>query len=296
MASQGLYPDAPPTPVVLGYEAAGVIDAVGQGASQDLIGRRVMVFCEFGAHSDLICVDARLTFPMPDSMSFEEGAALPVNYLTAYHMLFHVGAIRPGESVLVHMAAGGVGIAALQLCRTVQDVVTFGTASAAKHDVIRANGCTHPIDYRTKDYVAEVKRLSQGAGVDISLNALGGDTLRKDYGLLKPAGRLIAFGFANLVSGPKRNMLRVLGQLRSVPKFDVMKMMSQNRSVAGVNTLHLFDKVPALMLGDLQAVIKLYDGGAIKPIIDQVVPFAKAPDAFRRLQEGKNVGKVLLAP
>jgi NADPH:quinone reductase-like Zn-dependent oxidoreductase len=229
-------------------------------------------------------------------MTFEEAAALPVNYLTAYHMLFHVGALRAGESVLVHMAAGGVGIAALQLCRTVQNVVTFGTASAAKHDVIRANGCTCPIDYRAKDYVAEVKRLSQGAGVDISLNALGGDTLRKDYDLLKPVGRLIAFGFANLVGGPKRNILRVLGQLRSVPKFDMMKMMSQNRSVAGVNTLHLFDKVPALMLGDLQAVIKLYDGGAIKPIIDQVVPFAKAPDAFRRLQEGKNVGKVLLAP
>jgi NADPH:quinone reductase-like Zn-dependent oxidoreductase len=296
MASQGLYPDAPPTPCILGYEAAGVIDAVGEGESQDLIGRRVMVFREFGTHSELVCVDSRQTFPMPDAMTFEEGAALPVNYLTAYHMLFHVGALRAGESVLVHMAAGGVGIAALQLCRTVQNVVTFGTASAAKHDVIRAHGCTCPIDYRTKDYVAEVKALSQGAGVDISLNALGGDTLRKDYGLLKPAGRLIAFGFANLVSGPKRNMLRVLGQLRSVPKFDVMKMMSQNRAVAGVNTLHILKKNPGLMLGELQAVIKLYDGGAIKPIIDQVVPFAKAPDAFRRLQEGKNVGKVLLAP
>jgi synaptic vesicle membrane protein VAT-1 len=146
MASQGLYPDAPPLPCVLGYEASGVIDAVGPSVSADLVGRRVVVFTKFGAFSDVICLDQRLTFAMADSMTFEEGAALPVNYLTAYHMLFFIGTLRPRESVLIHMAAGGVGIAALQLCRTVEGVVTFGTASAAKHDVIRANGCTHPID------------------------------------------------------------------------------------------------------------------------------------------------------
>lgn len=296
MASQGLYPDAPPAPYILGYEAAGIIDAVGEGVSQDLIGRRVVVFSKFGAHSDVMCVDQRQVFAMPDAMTFEAGAALPVNYLTAYHMLFHVGALRPGESVLVHMAAGGVGIAALQLCRTVKDVVTFGTASASKHDTIRANGCTHPIDYRTMDYASEVLRLSGGAGVDISLNALGGASLRKDYGLLRPAGRLIGFGFANLVSGPKRNLLRVLGQLRSVPKFDPMKLMNDNRAVIGVNTLHCFDKAPALMIGELREVLRLYEKGIAKPIVDQTVPFADAPLAFRRLQEGKNIGKVVLVP
>jgi NADPH:quinone reductase-like Zn-dependent oxidoreductase len=296
MASQGLYPDAPQAPCILGYEAAGTIDAVGQNVAQDLIGRRVLVFSRFGAHSDTICVDQRQTFGMPDGMTFEEGAAIPVNYLTAYHMLFHVGAVRPGQSVLIHMAAGGVGIAALQLCRSVKNVVTFGTASAAKHATIRANGCTYPIDYRTADYAAEVRRLLGGDGVDLSLNALGGDSLRKDYALLKPAGLLIGFGFANLVSGPKRNLLHVLGQLRSVPKFDPMKLMNDNRAVAGVNTLHLFDKLPALLQDELREVIRLYEQGAIKPIIDQTVPFADAPNAFRRLQEGKTVGKVVLVP
>ena len=296
MASQGLYPDAPPTPCTLGYEAAGTVDAVGPGVERNFIGRRVIVFSRFGAHSDTVCVDQRLTFAMPDDMTFEVGAALPVNYLTAYHMLFRVAALRTGAAVLIHAAAGGVGIAALQLCRSVEGVVTFGTASASKHAVIRANGCQHPIDYRTKDYVAEVKRLSDGAGVDISLNALGGDSLRKDYGLLKPAGMLITFGFSSLVSGPKRNLIQVLGQLRTVPKFDPMKLFSHNRGVAGVNTLHLYDRVPALLQDELTEVVRLYEQGALKPIIDETVPFASATMAFRRLQERKNVGKVVLVP
>lgn len=296
MASQGLYPDAPPVPCILGYEAAGTIDAVGPGAPQDLIGRRVVAFSRFGAHSDVMCVDPRSTVSMPDSMPFEEGAALPVNYLTAYHMLFHVAVLRPRESVLVHMAAGGVGIAALQLCRSVDGVLTFGTASAAKHSAIRAQGCTYPIDYRTMDYAAEVRRLSNGAGVDISLNALGGDSLTKDYGLLKPAGRLVSYGFSSLVSGPRRNLLRVLSQLRAIPKFNPMKLFNHNRAVAGVNTLHLYNRVPALLPEQLGAVIKLYEQGVIRPVIDQTVPFANAPLAFKRLQEGKNIGKVLLVP
>lgn len=294
MASQGLYPDAPRVPCVLGYEASGTIDAVGPNVAQDLVGRRVLVFSKFGAHSDTLCIDPRQTFAMPDGMTFEEGAALPVNYLTAYHMLFRVGALRPGQSVLIHMAAGGVGIAALQLTGSVKDVVTIGTASAAKHETIRTNGCTSPIDYRTADYAAEVRRLY--GGVDLSLNALGGDSLRKDYDLLKPAGLLIAFGFANLVSGPKRNLLHVLGQLRSVPRFNPMKLMSDNRAVAGVNIGHLIDKAPALLLDDVPALIRLYEQGTVKPIIDESVPFADAPKAFRRLQEGKNVGKVVLIP
>lgn len=295
MASQGLYPDAPPAPCVLGYEAAGTIDAVGQSLDQGLIGRRVLALTHFGAHSDVVCVDPRQTLAMPDLMTFEEGASLPVNYVTAYHMLFHVSNLRSGESVLVHMAAGGVGIAALQLCRTVPSVIAFGTASAQKHEVIRANGCTHPIDYHAADYVAEIRRLSGGLGVDIALDALGGDNFCKDYGLLKPAGRLICFGFANLVRGPKRNLFHVFGQLRSLPKFDPMKLMSDNRAVAGVNTLHLFS-VPDLLTGELREVVRLYEEGKVKPIVDRVVPFADAPAAFRHLQEGRNVGKIVLVP
>ena len=190
MAAQGLYPDAPKPPCVVGYEVAGVIDATGDGTRDHAAGRRVLALTHFGGHADVVCVPAEQVLPIPEAMSFEQAAALPVNYLTAYHMLFRVAGVRPGERVLVHMAGGGVGTAVLQLCRTVDDVEVFGTASAAKHDVLKAEGCAHPIDYHTTDYAAEIRRLTAGQGVDIVLDPLGGHDWRKGLKLLRPCGRL----------------------------------------------------------------------------------------------------------
>jgi synaptic vesicle membrane protein VAT-1 len=125
MAAQGLYPDAPKPPCVVGYEVAGVVDALGDGSHGHTVGRRVLAMTHFGGHADVVCVPAEQVLPIPDAMSFETAAAIPVNYLTAHRMLFRVAGIRPGERVLVHMAAGGVGTAVLQLMnhnRTVSGV------------------------------------------------------------------------------------------------------------------------------------------------------------------------------
>jgi NADPH:quinone reductase-like Zn-dependent oxidoreductase len=215
MAAQGLYPDAPKPPCVVGYEAAGVVDA---GSSEDHpVGQRVLAVTHFGGHSDVVCVPAEQVSEIPDGASFEEAAAIPINYLTAYHLLFRIANVRPHERVLVHMAAGGVGTAALQLCRTVDELVTFGTASAAKHEVLRAEGCRYPIDYRTVDYAAEIRRLTGGEGVDVVLDALGGKDWRKGLKLLRPGGRLVAFGFANFARGERRNPARVAAQALATP-------------------------------------------------------------------------------
>lgn len=295
MARMGLYPDAPKAPCVVGYEAAGTIDALGAGALAPAAGDRVIAFTRFGGHADTICVPANQVMSMPEGMSFEEGAAIPVNYLTAYHMLFRVGALLPGQRVLIHMAAGGVGLAALQLCRTVPRVVTFGTASASKHDTLRAEGCAHPIDYRTGDYASEVLRLTDGKGVDMVLDALGGKDWKKGYDLLRPAGRLIAFGFANMSSGEKRNYINLARQAVSVPLFTPLGLMDKNRSIAGVNIGHLWGEIEMLN-EEMAAILALYREGKIKPHIDSSFPFADAASAHRRIQERKNVGKVVLVP
>jgi NADPH:quinone reductase-like Zn-dependent oxidoreductase len=182
MAAQGLYPDAPKLPAVLGYEAAGVIDKVGEGVDERRAGSHVTALARYGAHSDVVCVPAAQAFAIPPGKDFTEAAAIPVNYVTAYHILFRAATIRPGERVLVHMAAGGLGTAALQLCRTVDGVETFGTASAAKHAALREEGCTHPIDYHTTDYAREIRRLTGGEGVDevLALWAAGTITPRID--------------------------------------------------------------------------------------------------------------------
>jgi synaptic vesicle membrane protein VAT-1 len=295
MARMGLYPDAPRLPCVVGYEVSGVVDAQGSGVAAPAVGTRVLAMTRFGGHAEAVCVQAGQAIPMPDGMTFEEGAALPVNYITAWHMLFRVAALRPGEKVLVHMAAGGVGIAALQLCRTVPGVVTFGTASAGKHEAIRAQGCSHPIDYRMADYAVEVRRLTGGKGVDVVLDALGGSDWRKGYALLRPAGRLVAYGFANMAAGERRNLLHVAREALSIPRFSPLALMSDNRSVAGVNVGHLWGE-PEMMLAEVTTLVDLYRKGAIRPQVDQVFPFDRAAEAHRRIQDRKNVGKVLLAP
>jgi NADPH:quinone reductase-like Zn-dependent oxidoreductase len=232
---------------------------------------------------------------MPDDLSFTDGAALPVNYLTAYHMLFRVANLRPGARVLVHMAAGGVGIAVLQLCRTVPDVITFGTASAAKHAVLREEGCTHPIDYRIEDYSARVRELTGGEGVDLVLDALGGRDWKRGLRLLRPVGQLIAYGFANLSAGERRSVPRLVGQLTGVPLLTPFGMMDRNHTVSGVNLGHLWSRSD-LLREELAALLDLWRAGAIKPHIDGVYPFAEAAAAHRRIGERRNVGKVVLVP
>ena len=295
MARQGLYPDAPKPPCVVGYEGAGVVEALGAGVAGPAVGSRVIYMSMFGGHADVVCVPKEQVTVMPDAMSFEQGAALPVTYLTAYHMLFEVARVRGGEHVLVHMAAGGVGTAVLQLCKTVPGIVTYGTASAAKHDYVRGLGCDHPIDYRTQDYVAEIKRLTQGRGVDLVLDALGGPDWGKGYRLLAPAGLLVAFGLANANKGGKRRIAHVLGQVLRSPLFRPMQLMGDNRAVAGVNLGHLW-KETALLRREIDALMELYRRGAIQPHVGGTFPFSRAAEAHAELEYGRNVGKIVLTP
>jgi len=295
MAAQGLYPDAPKPPCVVGYEVAGVIDALGAGSAGLAAGQRVLAMTHFGGHSDVVCVPTDQALPIPEAMSFETAAALPVTYLTAYHMLFRVASVRPGERILVHMAAGGVGTAVLQLCRTMDDLVVFGTASAGKHDVLRAEGCAHPIDYHATDYAAEVRRLTGGEGVDVVLDPLGGNDWRKGLKLLRPSGRLVAFGFANLASGPRRRPAHMASQLLGVPLLTPLQLMNQNRTVSGVNIGRLWGEM-ATLREELQAILTLWDQGRIRPHIDGSYPFTEAAAAHRRILQRQNIGKILLTP
>jgi len=294
-ARQGIYQDAPKPPCVVGYEVAGDVEAVGEGVTEPAVGTRVMALTRFGGHADVVCVPAVQAAALPESMSYEQGAALPVNYITAYHMLFRVAQLRPGHRVLVHMAAGGVGIAAIQLCRTVERVEIFGTASGSKHERLREQGCDHPIDYRQDDYAEEVRRLTDGQGVDIVLDPLGGKDWKKGYGLLRPVGHLIAFGFANMHAGARRRLVHMARQAAQIPLFTPLGLMNENRSVSGVNIGHLW-KQKELLREELDALVALFGEGRIQPQIDSSFPFEQAADAHRRMESRQNVGKVLLVP
>jgi NADPH:quinone reductase-like Zn-dependent oxidoreductase len=291
-ARVGLYPDAPKFPAVMGYEVAGVVDGVGSGVTTLHEQDRVTALCRFGGQASMVCAPAAQVRRLPDAMSFDEGAALPVNYLTAYQMLFWTAPLLPGMSVLIHMAAGGVGQAATQLCRTVPGVTIYGTASASKHEGLRAAGVHHPIDYRTQDYVAEVMRLTKGRGVDRILDALGGKDWERGVSALRSGGTLFAFGWANMVDGETRNLLHVARQFLSMKKWSPMELMGLNKGIIGINLGHLWHEVE-LIGSHLEALLRLYEAGAVRPHVDRVFPLSKAADAHAHVQARRNVGKVL---
>jgi NADPH:quinone reductase-like Zn-dependent oxidoreductase len=293
MARIGVYPDAPPTPSVVGYEFAGEIESLGDGVEAWSVGDRVLGGCRFGGYAELVAVGADQVVPLPDGWSFEEGAALPVNYATAYAGLLHFGSLREGERVLIHAAAGGVGIAATQLARQAGAEV-FGTASAPKHQAIRGFGVDHPIDYRSRSFVKEVRRLAgERRPLDLVMDAVGGASYRRSYSLLRAGGRLVCYGASGLVSGDRRNIPRAAIELAQTPLFHPLQLASASKAVIGLNLLTLWDSRGSLE--EFVAPLRdLLDSGAIRPVVAEAFPLERGADAHRFIAERRNVGKVVL--
>ncbi|NWJ03330.1 VAT1 protein, partial [Crypturellus undulatus] len=258
------------------------------------VGDRVMVLARWGLWQEVVNVPANQTWLIPEGMSFEEAAAFPVNYITAYMILFDFGNLRPNQSVLIHMAAGGVGTAAVQLCKTVENVTVFGTASAAKHDALKTGGVAHPIDYRTMDYAEEVRKISP-KGVDIVMDPLGGSDTSKAFHLLKPMGKLITYGVSNVITGQKKNFMAMAKTWWNQFSINALQLLHHNKAVCGYDLANM-DEEYELLGGVMTKLINLYNQGKVKPKIDSVWPFEQVADAMRKMQEKKNVGKVILVP
>jgi NADPH:quinone reductase-like Zn-dependent oxidoreductase len=290
----GLYPDAPKLPAVVGYEVAGVVDAAGDDVEGLRGGDRVIAMTHFGGYSDVVCARGQSVRRLPENIDFAGGASIPVNYLTAWLMLVRLGHVRAGERVLVHACAGGVGLAAVQICRHFGAEV-IGTASAGKHERLREMGVSHCIDYRTRDFEEEVADLTGGKGVDIALDAVGGESFAKSYRCLDSFGRLFIFGVSSMAPGSKRRLGSALLGLWRMPKFKPLSLMSFNRGVFGVNLGHLWhrgDEVTEM----LEEILGLFADGTFEPVVDRTFPFADAGAAHRYIQDRKNFGKVVLVP
>jgi NADPH:quinone reductase-like Zn-dependent oxidoreductase len=299
LARVGLYPDAPKTPCVLGYEVAGEIETVGEGVDSWKVGDRVVAGTRFGGQAELVTVPAEQALALPERLSFEQGAAFPVNYGTAYAALIVMGSMREGDRVLIHAAGGGVGISATQIARNAGAEI-FGTASPAKHEAIRAQGVTHAIDYRSQDFEAEVMRITNGEGVDLIMDALGPTSFRKDYRLLRSGGRLVMYGLSENTDNGVRSIpvtLKSLAKmpLATMPWWKSLMMMNENKGVFGLNMLSWWDRegnldrVTEPLLADLEA-------GRLEPVVAEAFPFDRAGEAHEFIAQRRNVGKVVLFP
>jgi NADPH:quinone reductase-like Zn-dependent oxidoreductase len=298
LARSGAYPDAPSPPCVVGYEVGGEIETVGDGVEDLAVGDRVMAGTRFGGHAELVTVPVDQAIPLPKDFSFAQGAAFPVNYATAYAGLVVMGGLKAGERVLIHTAAGGVGISAVQIAKGIGAEI-FGTASGSKHDAIREQGVDHPIDYRTQDFEAEVRRITGGEGIDVAFDALGPKGFRKDYRLLREGGRLIMYGFIEGESASGRNVPALLGVLARMPFatspwWKSLAVLNENKGIFGLNMLKWWDREGLDRV--LQPLAEGLERGDFEPVVAESFPFERAADAHRFIAERRNVGKVVLTP
>ena len=288
MARMGLYPDAPKTPCVVGYEVAGTILELGDGVEGLIPGQRVLASTVFGGYASQVAVPAADVFALPEELSFEQGAAIPVNYGTAWAGLIGYGVLQAGERVLVHSAGGGVGIAATQIAKRTGAEV-YGTASPGKHARIRELGIDHVIDYTASGWERGLPQF------DVILDAIGGKSFRKSYSLLRPGGRLVAFGASSVVSGERKNVITALRAVARMPRFNMVKQMSESKAVIGLNMLTLL-KDRGSIAPWLTPLRPMLDDGTVKPVIAGTFSFDEAGAAQTMITERRNVGKVVLTP
>jgi NADPH:quinone reductase-like Zn-dependent oxidoreductase len=294
LARMGLYEDAPEPPCVVGYEFAGDVESVGEGVTRFEPGQRVLGGSRFGGYAERVVTGEKEILPLPEDWSYEEGAALPVHFITAYAGLVRYGSLRAGEDVLIHAAAGGVGIASTQIARLVGAGTIYGTASGSKLDAVKGFGVDHPIDYTTQDFRKEVRRLSgDKEPLDIVMDAIGGSSFRKSWSLLGAGGRLVCYGASSVMSGEQRNVRSIARMLATTPVFHPLAMMRSSKAVIGLNMLKLWDAKGTFdeyltPLGEWVA------DGKLRPVVAESFPLERTADAHRLLAERKNIGKVVL--
>lgn len=292
----GIYPDLPKMPVVPGYEVGGRIDEVGSGVAKSWVGKDVLALTRFGGYSEAVCVPENQIFERPESMSAAEGAAIPINYFTAYQLIVVMGSLKKGETVLVHSAGGGVGIAAIQLAKQIGATV-IGTASGPKHEYLKSIGADFLINYRIEDFEKRTMEITQGRGVELVLDAVGGDSFKKGYRVLAPTGRLGMFGISSAATGKTRSIPAFLSMAARMPwlQFNPISLMNDNKGAFGVNVGHMWDQVDRLR-GWADTLLDLYRQGVVKPKVDRTFSFQDAAKAHHYIQDRKNMGKVVLVP
>lgn len=292
LARKGLYPDAPPLPTVVGYEVSGRVDAVGAGVDEELIGRDAVALTRFGGYADVVAVQANQIFEKPASLSHEQAAAIPVAYLTAWQLLVVMGSLTSDETVLIHNAGGGVGLAAIDIAKHVGATI-YGTASTGKHVFLLERGLHEAIDYRTVDWAVEVDRLTAGRGVSLIIDPLGGSHWKKSYRALRATGRLGMFGVSAATSSRLPGVLRLGRIAAGMPVFHPVGLMNGNRSVFGVNLGHMWHE-GELIAGWMRTLLDGVTQGWVRPHVDRTFPLEDAGEAHAYLEERRNIGKVVL--
>lgn len=262
-------------PLIIGWEIAGVVEALGPDLSTPALGTRIVARVPQGGYAEVAAAPVEQTAVIPDGVSFEQAAALPVAYLTAWFALHRQGALALGESCLVQAGASGVGVAAIQLAALAGARVFATAGSEAKLALARRLGAAIAIDYEREDFVAAVRRETGGRGVDLVLDSVGGDVLARSLDVLAPGGRLVSVGNSARRAAPV-DLAQLVGRRLSLFGFALPGEHGQGEALA--------------------ELLHLVAAGRLESVIDRSYPLAEAAEAHRYLASRANLGKLLLIP
>jgi NADPH2:quinone reductase len=270
----------PARPHIVGYQCAGIVREVGAGVADRVVGQRVVAVMPHGSHAERAAAAAAATWVVPDGADLEAAACVPIPFGTADDCLFEFGHLRPGESVLVQAGAGGVGMAAIQLAKRAGATVFATASSSAKLDRLKEYGLDHGIDYRTRDFVAAVRELTNGRGVDLVVDSIGGKVLAGSIEAAAYRGRVISVGSAG----------------RDPERPDVRALAPGNKSLTGVFLGAELARSPARVGPMIGRHLDDVASGALRVAIDRRFPLAEAAAAHAYLESRAAFGRVLLVP
>jgi NADPH2:quinone reductase len=278
MQRRGHYQGGPEPPYVPGGEVAGVIDAVGEGVNREP--GEAVVSLAHGGYAEYAIADARGLLAVPDGMGFEEAAGFPVQWLTAHNCLHEWGDLAAGETVLIHAAAGGVGSAAVQLAAEA-DATVIGTASAPEKLALATDlGMDHGIRYTEEDFVERVDELTDGEGVDLVLDGIGGETTDRSLEALTSFGRMVSFGAAAGEPGRPNTADLLFG----------------NKTVKGYHLVRALTEDPTLVMGAVPELTALLADGTVAVQVGHTFDLAEAAEAHQFIEDRESSGKVVLTP
>jgi len=290
----GMYPGVPPLPFSPGYDVVGIVDKVGDGVALFNLGDRVAALTMFGGYSRYLCVPAVELTRVPDGVDPAEAVSLVLNYVAAQQMIHRIAQLQPGQTLLNHGAAGGVGTAVLELGR-LAGLKIFGTASKSKHDLVTALGGI-PIDYKSDDFVRRVLEMTGGAGVDAVFDPVGGSNWWRSYKTLRPGGKnpggqLIGYGMSSVVEKGRPS------KLKGAASFALMGLLSKlpdGKSARWYSITTEKKKHPEWFREDLARMLELLRDGKIHPQISERLPLREAQHAHELIERARVTGKIVL--
>jgi NADPH:quinone reductase-like Zn-dependent oxidoreductase len=292
MARKGLYKDAPALPSVIGYDVVGIVDKLGPGADEELLGKRVIALTRFGGYAEYVVANQLVAHPITDDLSNAAATALATQYSTAYYASTMATNIFEGDHVLIHAAAGGVGLALIQLAK-LKNCVIYATASSdMKIKMLEDMGVNYPINSEEIDFVEEVENIRGSDGLDMIFDSIGGNSVKKGFKLLSPGGRIVCYG------GSKRGDGKgIINDLRLAIGFGIyspISFLTQSKSFIGVNMLRISDERPSIIKEAMEQVISLVNNKVIQEPIGRAFPVSDISEAHNLLESRESVGKLAI--